>query len=79
MKVYGNLSYTEVIISQESKKAGIYETEVWDKFRSHYPEKASALDFKTLRFGDSDVVFDLFIETIFLHLITLLSSFLKLV
>ena len=46
--------------------------------RSHYQEKASALGFKdtaTLRFGHSDVVFDLFIETRFLHLITLLSNF----
>ena len=46
--------------------------------RSHYPERASAIDFKDTayqRFGHSDVAFDLFIETLFLHLITLLSSF----
>ena len=38
--------------------------------RSHYSERASALDFKdatTLRFGYSDVVFDLLIETRFSH------------
>ena len=46
--------------------------------RSHYPERASTLDFKdsaTPRFGRSDVVFDLFIEARFLHLMTLLSNF----
>ena len=46
--------------------------------RSHYPERASALDFKhaaTLRFCHSNVVFDLFIGTRILHLIALLSSF----
>ena len=46
--------------------------------RSHYLERASVLDFKdaaTLRFGHRDVVFDLFTETHFLHLITLLSNF----
>ena len=44
------------------------------------PEKASALDFKdatTLRFGQNNVVFDLFIETRFLRLIALLSNFSK--
>ena len=49
--------------------------------RSHYPERASALDFKDTsapRFGHSDVVFDLFLETRFLHLIALLSNFCKL-
>ena len=41
---------------------------------SHYPEITSPLDFKEAdvpRFGHSDVVFDLFIETRFLHLIIL--------
>ena len=40
--------------------------------RSHYPERASALDLKepaTPRFGHSNVVCDLFIETRFSHLI----------
>ena len=49
--------------------------------RSHYSERASALDFKdtsAARFGHSDVVFDLFLETCFLHLIALLSNFCKL-
>ena len=49
--------------------------------RSHYPERASALDFKDTsapRFGHSDVVFDLFLETRFLHLIALLSIFVNL-
>ena len=49
--------------------------------RSHYPERASALDFKDTsapRFGHSDVVFDLFLETRFSHLIALLSNFCKL-
>ena len=49
--------------------------------RSHYSERASALDFKDTsapRFGHSDVVFDLFLETCFLHLIVLLSNFCKL-
>ena len=39
---------------------------------SHFPEKASALDFRyafSPQFGHSGVVFDLFIETRFLHLI----------
>ena len=43
----------------------------------HYPEKASPLDFKDTdipRFGDSDVVFDLFIGTRFLHSIALISN-----
>ena len=47
--------------------------------RSHYLERASALDFKdaaTPRFGHSDVVFDLF--DMFLLLINLLSDFSKL-
>ena len=42
--------------------------EEWMYIRSHNPEKASALDFKSavaLRFGHSDVVFNLFIETQF--------------
>ena len=47
--------------------------------RTHYPDKASALDFKDAaspRFGHSDVVFDIFIETgFFLHLIALPSNF----
>ena len=45
---------------------------------SRYPEGASAPNLKnaaTPRFGHSDVVFDLFIETCILHLITLLSKF----
>ena len=45
--------------------------------RSHYPERVSALDFKdaaTLRLGHSDVVFDLFIETRFLHFINFLLN-----
>ena len=49
--------------------------------RSHYPERASALDFKDTsapRFGHSDVVFDIFLETRFLHLIALLSNLCKL-
>ena len=49
--------------------------------RSHYPERASSLDFKdadTPRFGQSNIVLDLFIETHFSHLITLLSNFSKL-
>ena len=49
--------------------------------RSHYLERASALDFKDTsapRFGHSDVVFDLFLETRSLHLIALLSNFCKL-
>ena len=49
--------------------------------RSHCPERASALDFKnavTLRFGHSDVVFDLFIETCLSHLVALWSNFSKL-
>ena len=48
--------------------------------RSHYPERASGLNFKdtdTPRFRHSDVVFDLFIETRLLHLLTLLSNFSK--
>ena len=47
----------------------------------HYLEIASALDFKnaaTRRFGHSDVVCDLFIETSFSHLISLLFNFSKL-
>ena len=35
---------------------------------SHYPERAYTVDFKdaaTLRFGHSDVIFDLFTETRF--------------
>ena len=47
--------------------------------RSHYPDRASALEYKDAaasRFSHSDVVFDLFIETcFFFHLITLLSNF----
>ena len=38
------------------------------EIRSHYPERASALDFKydaAPRFSHGDVVFDLFIETRF--------------
>ena len=49
--------------------------------RSHYLERASALEFKDAaapRSGHSDVVLDLFIETQFLHLIALLSNFSKL-
>ena len=45
--------------------------------RSHYKERASALDFKdaaTLRFGHSNIVFDLLLETSFSHLITLLFN-----
>ena len=46
--------------------------------RSHYKERASALDFKdaaTLRFGLSNIVYDLLLETRFSHLITLLFKF----
>ena len=45
--------------------------------RSHYPKRASVLEFKdpaTPRFGHSGVVFDLFTETCLLHLISLLSN-----
>ena len=45
------------------------------------PDIASALDFKYAaiqRFGHSDVVFDLFIETRFSHLVILLFTFSKL-
>ena len=45
-----------------------------------YIERGSNLDFKDAaipRFGHSDVVFDLFIEASFSHLITLLSNFIK--
>ena len=45
---------------------------------SHYRERSSASDIKyaaATRFGHSDAVFDLFIETQFLHLIALLSNF----
>ena len=47
---------------------------------SHYSERASALDFKdaaTPRLGHGDVVFDLFIEARFSHLIALLFNFFK--
>ena len=47
--------------------------------RSHYPKRESASDFKDadiLRFH-SDVVFDLFIETRFLHLNHSLIQFFK--
>ena len=47
---------------------------------SHDRKRSSALDFKDVtnpRFGHSDVVHDLFIETRFTHLIALLSDFLK--
>ena len=50
------------------------------KNRSHNPERESALDFKdatTPKFGHSDVVFYLFIEVRFLHLIALLSNLSK--
>ena len=46
--------------------------------RSHYKERTSALDFKdaaTLKFGHSNIVFDLLLETSFSHLITLLFNF----
>ena len=46
--------------------------------RSHYQERVSASDFKDTaapRFGHSDVVFDLLIETRCFHLIALLSNF----
>ena len=50
--------------------------------RSNHLERASDLDFKDSaapKFGHSFAVFDLFIETHFLHLIALLSNFSKLV
>ena len=49
--------------------------------RSYYLKRSSALDIKDTtnqRFGYSDVLLDLFIETNFLHLVALLSSFSKL-
>ena len=45
---------------------------------AHYPEITSSLDFKDAaipRFGHSDVIFDLFLETRFLHLVFLYQNF----
>ena len=49
-----------------------------DIYRSHYPERESALNLKDAtipRFGHNDVISYLFIETLFFHFITLLSNF----
>ena len=65
----------------EMEKISIYGKHNLSISRSHYPERASVSDFKDTsapRFGDSDVVFDLFSKTCFLHLIALLSNFCKL-
>ena len=32
---YGDLSHTEVIVSQKAKLSGIYETELWGKSHFH--------------------------------------------
>ena len=59
----------------------MYVTRIWGLLMwlvVIYPERASVLDFKDAtipRFGHSNVVFDLFIETRFSHLITLLFNF----
>ena len=58
------------------KNLKIYGKRTLSISRSHYPERASALDFKDIsapRFGHSNVVFDLFLETCFLHLIALIQ------
>ena len=59
--------FSSVKISVSKRTILFTNTEYW-RVRSHYPETASALDFKdaaTPRFGPSDVAFDLFTETRF--------------
>ena len=74
-------SHAQPAILAKWKNLKIYGKRNLSISRSHYPERASALDFKDTsapRFGHSEVVFYLFLETRFLHLIALLSNFCKL-
>ena len=53
-----------------------FKVRLWYQIMSHYLTKVSALDFKDTtapRFGYCDVVFDIFIETSFLHLAVLIE------